>query len=89
MGTFHVVGVYLQLGLGQDLRVIRKEDIAVGLEGFRLLAFGGDYDLAVEIETGTAGCKGVEKLVRGAVRTEMVHVDLEGNAVGTGLNENA
>ena len=48
MGAFHVVGVNFKLRFGIDLRIVRKQKVAVGLLGVRFLRVFMDNDASVE-----------------------------------------
>src|SRR5262249_49858019 len=48
VSALDVVGENFELGLGVDLRVVREQQVAIGLLGVGLLCFAADNDATVE-----------------------------------------
>lgn len=63
VGTLHVVGIYLQLRLGEHTGIVSAYDVAVGLVGFGLLRTWGDVYPAGESACGRVVHHIFEKLV--------------------------
>src|SRR5215470_12787765 len=77
--TFHVVGVDFKLRLGVNLRVVGKQQVAVGLLGVGLLRVFVNNDASVKNAMRVAVQNPVVKLATAAVRAGMldVHVVVE------------
>ncbi len=72
MGAFHVVGVNLQLRLGIDLRVIGKQQVAVGLFRVGFLRVFVNNDAAVKNAVRVTIENAVIELAAAAMRTGML-----------------
>ena len=79
MGTFHVVGIDLELRLGVDLGVLAYEYIVVRLVCLGLLGIGCYSYPAMEGSMGTAPGNTVEQLPRDTPADSMAHLRAEGN----------
>src|SRR5690348_13954717 len=54
MRALHIIGEDFELRFGIDRRLIRKQQVAIGLLGVGFLGFGADKDLAIENAVGAA-----------------------------------
>src|SRR5712692_1270946 len=70
--ALHVVSIDFQLRLGVNLRVIRKQQVAVGLLGVSLLRVFVDKDAAVENSVTLSIQNAVIELAAGAMRSSML-----------------
>ena len=71
--TLHVIGVNFKLRFGIDLRVVRKQQVAVGLLGVSLLRVFVNDDAPMKHTVRLAIQNAVVKLAAIAMRTGMLH----------------
>src|SRR6185312_11855279 len=72
VGALHIVSINLKLRLGINLRVVRKQQVAVGLLGVRLLRVFVNDDPSMENAVSLPVQNPVVKLAAVAVRTRVL-----------------